>query len=125
MKKKIRWAYFILFVSLMTLLSLPKGPTERVRGMTIAFMAPSWQSLLTIKKYAIGWFPSFQAHSYSSDEEIQKLRLDNALLQRELNHVKESVQREFQLLNEIVSKYPKEKEEIKQLKERKVMIAIL
>lgn len=98
MRTKIPYTYFILFFALLSLMSFPKESTERLRGTAIAVMAPSWNQLLSIKNF-FNWNTAPNAPRIAAtDEEIQKLQLDNTLLHTEIIHLKEIIQQEMQLL---------------------------
>jgi rod shape-determining protein MreC len=101
MRKKIPTTYFVILLLLLALLSLPRELTEKTRGTVVAFIAPSWQQLIGIKE----WFSSSSKdkndNSPTSLEELQKLQIENKLLRKELIDVKELMQREWHLLNQL------------------------
>lgn len=106
MRKKIPFSYFLIFFSLLGLMSLPKAPTESLRGSMIAFLAPAWQQLLAAKTFFNGnsnLENNSQASSNSIDE-VHKLRLENTLLKQEINQLKEMMQREMQILAQLTAK---------------------
>lgn len=100
-KKAARRVYFIIFCALLAVLSLPKGWTERLQGMTTALFAPTWNYLVgTAPIHSSGDQYGSPANA-SSNEEILKLQLENTLLKEEILHIKNVIQYELDLLTEM------------------------
>lgn len=103
MRKKPPYLYLILFFSLLALMSLPKNPTESLRGTAVAFIAPLLQPLAKIKNFFSFSSDPAQVHFSAHDEELQQLRLENSLLRSEILHLKEAIQHELRLLTQMSS----------------------
>ena len=94
MNKKTRVRIFIIaFCFLLALMSLPKKSTERLQGTVVAMLSPFWNSLLDAR-------PSSEGNENGN---LQKLQLENALLREEILHIKNVIQHELDLLNEMKS----------------------
>lgn len=84
-------------------MSLPRSYTEKMRGVTMAFIAPVGAKLSSLKNYFGSYFYPEEAHFSAHNEELQQLRLENALLRSEILHLKEAIQHELRLLNQMTS----------------------
>lgn len=105
MRKQLPFAYFLIFFSVLGLMSLPKESTEKIRGSTIAVMAPTWHHLLAAKAFINGATGTEKEPSTTvSGEEIQKLQIENARLHTEIAHLKEVMEREMRILSQLTSK---------------------
>lgn len=100
MKKKLPKTYFIIFCSILALMSIPKASTEKLQGTTIAMLAPAWHHLLAFKAF-FSKNTENQLQSHASLEEIENLRLENNLLREEILHLKDIMQQELRLINQI------------------------
>lgn len=103
MRKKPPYLLLILFFSILALMSLPKGTTESLRGTVVAFFTPLWEPLAKVKTFFSAQSNSADAHFSAHDEELQQLRLENSLLRAEILHLKESIQHELRLLNQMTA----------------------
>ena len=103
MRKRFSATYVILFFLLLGLMSIPKGTSERMRGATIAAMAPMWHQLLAVKTYIKGHPEEKNLESTSKNGEIERLRLENMLLKEEILRLKDVMQQEMKLLAELKS----------------------
>lgn len=95
--------YCILFILLFSFLSLPKPSVERLRGHSIALMAPAWEHLVAIKTLLttpFQWFGSSEETTISS-QRLQQLELENLSLKSDVARLKELFQHELQLLAQI------------------------
>jgi len=102
MRKKIGYSYFFLFCSLLALVSLPRESTEHIRGSAVAFMAPSWKQILAAKSMVASVSQSEKGRTLEIETgELNKLRLENALLRTEITHLKEVLQHEIQLISHL------------------------
>lgn len=104
MRKKLPIAYCLLFLAILGLMSLPKNSSERLRGTTIALMAPTWQHLLAAKTF-INDAANPHSQMAQNNEEVQKLRLENALLQNEISLLKEVMQQEMRILSQLKAEH--------------------
>ncbi len=103
MRRKTPYLYFLLFFSLLALMSLPKISTEKLRSTAVAFFAPVWQPLTKVKSFFVRHTGSEETYFSAHDEELQQLRLENSLLRSEILHLKEAIQHELRLLNQMTS----------------------
>ena len=106
MRNRFPYTYYFLFFAFLALMSFPKDATERLRGTTIAFMAPSFHRILSISDVVSSWRQSKKTSSGMTEEEIKKLQLDNSILRNEITHLKEIVLNEMHLLKEITKDNP-------------------
>jgi cell shape-determining protein MreC len=95
MQKKFIISYLCIFFTILGLMSLSRPVSEKLRGTTIALFAPLWESLLNLKRsfaHPLQPDPSFTHASgilLSSEEEINRLELENQLLINQLASFKE------------------------------------
>lgn len=88
-------------------MSISKPASEKLRGSAIAFIAPVWESLENIKHFFFRIFhsdPLFQTEDnvlLTSQEEIQRLRIENQMLSTELNRLEELFQHEETLNSQL------------------------
>lgn len=119
MRKKFPLAYFFIFFIVLGLMSLPKESSEKLRGSTIAMLAPTWHHLLAVKSFI---FRSTNIQKTSpashSEEEIQKLRIENTLLKTEIAHLKEIMQKEMQILSQLSIKDQNTQQTVQQIRKR-------
>lgn len=101
MRRKTPKAYFLIFFSLLALMSIPKDSTVKLQGTTVAMLAPAWHHLLAFKSFFSGNETGQQNQSSASQEEKEKLRLENTLLREEILYLKDVMQQELRLINQI------------------------
>ena len=102
MSDRAKHAYLLILVALLMLLSASRQTTERVRGLTASFMAPTWESLTSLRFFLQAPFSYFSEEHYptkhgktlTSHEEISRLQLENRMLRNELNELQEILQKE-------------------------------
>ncbi len=89
MRKESSSTYVLLIGALLCLMSLPNGSTERMRGSAVALFSPTWEQL--------GWLRLMfrQQGKRASQEEMQRLQLENQLLHSEVERLQELVQHEL------------------------------
>lgn len=103
MRRKSPWAYLTLLAAILLLMSIPKQSSEKLRGYTIAALAPVWESLNDVKLFFSRIFSSTGAQltedslALNSQEEILRLRIENQMLSTELNRLEELFQHEVDL----------------------------
>lgn len=97
-RRKSTRSYLQLFAVLLALMSIPREPSLRCKGMTVAMLAPAWEQLQSIKK-ALQHVTDIKITgddgtvAYAKDE-IHRLKLENRLLTNEVHHLKEILQNE-------------------------------
>ena len=102
MSDKAKHAYLLILVTLLILLSASRTTTEKMRGLTASFMAPSWESLTSLRFFFQAPFSFFSEEHYptkhgvvlTSHEEISRLQLENRMLRNELNELQEILQKD-------------------------------
>lgn len=94
----------LLALTLLTLFTLPPRFVDNLRGNTVALMAPFWQTLVSMKIFLQAPFDSFSASDevQTKDQEIQRLLLENQLLGNELAYLKELVEEEHEIQNQLL-----------------------
>ena len=95
--------YCILFLLLFLFLSLPKPSVERLRGHSIALMAPAWEHLAAIKtilSMPLNYFGNSSDASPSS-QRMQQMELENLSLKSDVVRLKELFQHELRLLAQV------------------------
>jgi len=117
MRKRFPFQYFLIFFILLALMSLPKASTEYLRGSAIAFFSPFWQSLTGIKNFIGG---SSNDSPSIPREEVEKVRLENALMKAEISHLREVMQQELRAMAKIamVENTHEKKQLLSQFKKR-------
>lgn len=110
-KQKLPYAYLLIIAVALALMSLPKTSSEKLRGTTIAFLAPSLQQILAAKEYltSLSETENEEKKSPNTSEELQRLRLENTRLHTEIERFKEILRHELQLLNKL--SIPQEKQQ--------------
>jgi len=96
--KKYRFPFALYCIFIFALMSISKESTERVQGFTVAILTPMWQQLFAIKSFVSTPRDTNQTRM---SEEQQKLQLDNTLLKTEIAYLKEKIEYEIQLLEEL------------------------
>lgn len=98
MIRKTPKPYLLLFAAVMLLLSIPKGSTEKIRGLTASILAPVWGNI-TMGTLSL---QSLLSHGDRSPlnplrEELQRLQLKNQQNEITIAHLQELLQQEQHL----------------------------
>lgn len=101
MRRTTSKAYLLIFFSLLAIMSIPKDSTVKLQGTTVAMLAPAWHHLLAFKSFFSKNDENQQSLSTESHEEKEKLRLENTLLREEILYLKDVMQQELRLINQI------------------------
>ena len=101
MRKKPKKAYILVFFCLLALMSIPKNSTEKLQGTTVAMLAPAWNQLLVVKSFFSNDEKENENSSSVSLKELEKLSLENVLLREEIIYLKDMMQQELRLINQI------------------------
>lgn len=104
MKKQPFGTFFGLFFILLLLLSIPRGPSIGIRGMTVAFLAPSWEMLHSLTAL-LGNITLGSTHQSDGvlKEKMQRLLIENQQLSSEISRLKEIFQQEMNLIAGLAS----------------------
>lgn len=107
-KKQNITPYFLIFGTILLLMSIPKRSTELLRGITVAMLAPAWEEITDLKYLMTGtpWLTIDHTEPNTSDissnhETIQQLQLENQKLRHEVNTLEELFEHELFLINQI------------------------
>lgn len=101
MRRNTSKTYFLLFFSLLALMSIPKEATEKLQGTTVAMMTPAWHHLLAVKPFFSGNEKNQNTEPAASFEETEKLLLENTLLRQEIVQLKDIMQQELRLISQM------------------------
>lgn len=104
MKSNNRSLFIFVFFALV-ILSLPSSIAERARGWTIASLANVWGTVVDIKLLLSVPFERLGDAAdevKTKDQEIQRLLLENQQLGNELSHLKETIEQEYGILNQLL-----------------------
>lgn len=101
MRRRTQKAYLLLFFSLLALMSIPKESTVNLQGTTVAMLSPAWHHLLAVKSFFTKTTVEQDNQPTASLEEIEKLRLENTLLRQEIVQLKDVMQQELRLINQM------------------------
>lgn len=98
---------FSIGLLLIALLSFPPTASDSLRGGVVAFCCPFWKELLHIKLFLRSPFSSLfsddpQDEVVTKDQEIQRLLLENQLLGNEISFLKEVVEHEHGIVEEML-----------------------
>lgn len=99
---------FLFSISLITLLSFSPTFSDTLRGGTVRAFSPYWKELLNIRYFLASPFQALfstdpQEEVVTKDQEIQRLLLENQLLGNEIAYLKEVVEHEHQIVEEMLS----------------------
>lgn len=92
MRRKSHKPYFLLFLFLLFLISLPQSSTEKIQGLTFATFAPMWQTIA-----AVPMIPQ----TTSEGEALSRLELENQMLKKEMKRLQEMVQHHREVLSQV------------------------
>jgi rod shape-determining protein MreC len=104
--KKFPFHYFFIFLTLLVVLSFPKQPTERLRGLTVAMLAPMWEQLHNVKSFSIASTPlslSTNASPNENNKRIQQLEIENSHLRSEVYKLQGLFEHELYLIDQLSS----------------------
>lgn len=90
--------YLLIIIVIFSLMSLSADSTEKIRGATIAFLAPVWNALTNIKET----FKLPKQPSREFDIELQQLHSTNQLLNAEINYLQHLLKDNLNLKQDIV-----------------------
>ncbi len=104
MKKRLPKLYLLLVFIFLALMSLPAGPVNALRQGVVSLFTPLWNKVASIKKNLSEYSfqkdnTSFSAHN----EELLQMTLENSLLKNEIVHLKNGIQQELRLLNQLTT----------------------
>lgn len=102
--------YFLIFGLIFLLMSLPKKSTEKIRGFTVAMLAPAWEQIADLK--VLLTLPQWSSERCESEEDVSsviseseavlKLQLENQNLKHEIHKLQELFEHELFLIDKLV-----------------------
>lgn len=101
MRKKSQKSYLFIFAAVLMLMSIPEKSAEKMRGITMAVLAPLWEHLAITKQSLQSINVVDRPNTQADSEQFQKLQLENRLLHSEMARLRELVQQEARLLNQV------------------------
>lgn len=101
MRRKTPKTYFFLFFSMLALMSIPKETTEKLQGITVAILTPAWRHLFAAKFFFLNNDKNHNTQSETSFENAEQLLLENTLLRQEIVQIKDIMQQELRLINQM------------------------
>lgn len=99
MFRKISFTYLIILATLFSLMSLSLVSTEKLRGYTIAVLAPFWEILSEWKQGVMS--PFIETTDETHSREYQRLVLENRLLAEEITRLQDLFQQEYLLYSQL------------------------
>lgn len=95
--------FLVLLAVLLSLMTIPRGPTKRVNGFAIATLAPLWQSLIQIKLLASSVTSKEEEEACSEEKgkDLKQVELENALLKSELHQLQQLFQQELIIIADL------------------------
>lgn len=111
--KSVR-SYFQLFAVILALMSIPRDPSLRIKGMTVATLAPAWEQLQSIKK-ALQHVTDIRITEddgsvFYAKDEIHRLNLENQLLKNEVHHLSDILKNETLIQTQHYEREPNDDE---------------
>lgn len=91
MPKKFIVTYFLIFCVILGMLSISHHASDKIRGNSIALMAPVWERLLSFKHFLFNPTEPSPFVNFSSKEEGLRLQLENQLLKIELSEIQQKL----------------------------------
>ncbi len=83
------------------MMSLSRRTSDKMRGESVALLAPLWEKLLTFKHFVKHPTQSSVLTSFSVKEDAQRLHLENQLLENEIAHLQKQLNEQILLSSEI------------------------
>lgn len=87
MQKKFMVTYLLIFVTLLIMMSISRHTSEKMRGGSVALLAPLWEKLLVFKHFMSHPTQPSPLTSFSLEEEKQHLQVENQLLSTEVAYL--------------------------------------
>ena len=100
-RKKLNKLYLIVFCLILIVITIPKPLTERLQGRVVALWAPIWNVLHTKKDITSPSTKNSNTSLEIESESFQRLNLQNKLLHEEILYLKNVMQNELDLLEEM------------------------
>lgn len=111
MKKKLFFSYFFIFISLLLIMSLSRHSSEKIRGKSVAIVAPIWEKILSLKYFVSHPTQLSPFVCLTAEEEREYLLLENKLLQNEIETLQQQLGEYLLIATQISQINPPAKEE--------------
>ncbi|MDP1880079.1 MAG: rod shape-determining protein MreC [Parachlamydiaceae bacterium] len=105
MRKKIFSTYFLIAVILLLMMSVSRFGVDQIRSFVTSLSMPIWENLLSAKYFILHPTQPSPFHSFSSDEELQKLAAENQLLTNELAYLNLFIDEHLRISSEMSQEY--------------------
>lgn len=111
MIKRTPKSYLLLFAAILLVMSTPKTTSEKMRGLTAAFLAPAWEGIALGAISLQSYMPSKPELVTSknapslSEAEIHRVQLENQQLRIEISRLQELLQNERYLNTQLSTLY--------------------
>lgn len=115
MQKKIIITYLIIFATLLTIMSLSRHTGDKMRGRSVALMAPLWEKILGFKYFIFHPFQPSPFSHLSIEEEKQRLQMQNQLLANEISYLQKQLNEQLLISSQIAQIAPFTPEEARAL----------
>lgn len=79
--------YLLIFATLLIMMSISRSTSEKMRGGSVALLAPFWEKLLVFKHFVSHPTQPSPLSSFSLEEEKQQLQVENQLLSTEVAYL--------------------------------------
>lgn len=104
-----------IFSALLIMMSLSHHTSDKVRGHSVAFMAPLWEKILSFKFFLFHPSQPSPFTHLSIEEEKQRLQLENQLLEIEVAYLQEQLHEQLFISSQIAQIAPFMPAEAKEL----------
>jgi rod shape-determining protein MreC len=114
-QKKFIVTYLIIFATLLTIMSLSRHTSDKMRGQSVALMAPLWEKILGFKYFIFHPSQPSPFSHLSIEEEMQRLQMQNQLLEHEISDLQKQFDEQILISSQIAQITPFAPEEARAL----------
>jgi rod shape-determining protein MreC len=100
-QKKFIISYLLIFASILIVMGLSRHNSEKMRGGSVALLAPFWEQILSFKHFLLHPSKPSPFTSLSIKEEQQRLQLENQLLKTELAYLQKELDEQSLLFSQM------------------------
>jgi rod shape-determining protein MreC len=100
-QKKFIFSYLIIFALILIVLGFSRHNSEKMRGSSIALLAPFWEHILSFKHFLFHPSKPSPFASLSAKEEQQRLQLENQLLKTEIAYLQKELNEQSLLFSRL------------------------
>lgn len=97
--------FLIILSVILALMSIPVGPSESIRGMAMATLAPLWNTLGNIQTVATSFLGSGHSTEESSEEsrDLHQLEIENQILRNEIRKMQQLFEHELRIITQLTN----------------------